>query len=83
MDTGQAGMDEWTDMFIDSIAPKKKKKKAPQLVLLKDFVVPLLSANILGYQSHCLKPLREDSVIYLCSPLLSIVHCYISTQLSA
>lgn len=75
-------MDEWTDMFIDSIAPKKKKK-APQLVLLKDFVVPLLSANILGYQSHCLKPLREDSVIYLCSPLLSIVHCYISTQLSA
>lgn len=36
MDTGQAGMDEWTDMFIDSIAPKKKK--APQLVLLKDFV---------------------------------------------
>lgn len=79
MDTGQAGMDEWTDMFIDSIAPKK----APQLVLLKDFVVPLLFANILGYQSHCLKPLRKDSVIYLCSPLLSIVHCYISTQLSA
>lgn len=29
MDTGQAGMDEWTDMFIDSIAPKKKKKSTP------------------------------------------------------